>query len=260
VNPDLENLLSAAQSAENLRVFLDYDGTLADFAPTPDTILPDNELISLMQKMVDCSGIFPAVISGRRLAHIQKLLPVSGLLIGGTYGLEMQLPNGQLYNPLVYKEVRATIEQIISLWKEWTQGSTAIYLEDKGWAVALHRMKDTLPGIEPILYTIRKLTEEKITPEGFTMLGNDRFLEVAPTKANKAEAVNWILNNLTPPDSMILYFGDDLKDEEAFNLVQEKGGVAIRIVTSLVETQAQFLMQSPQELRNWLTRLVNGKY
>lgn len=259
MNPDLENLLSAAQSAENLRVFLDYDGTLADFAPTPDTILPDNELISLMQKMVGCRGIYPAVISGRRLAHIQKLLPVTGLLIGGTYGLEMQLPNGQLFSHLDYKVVRPPIEQTISFWTEWIQDTSALYLEDKGWAVALHRMKDTMSKEEPILKTIRKLTEERFLPEGFTLSGNDRFLELAPTKANKTEAVNWILNTLTPPDSMVLYIGDDQKDEEALGFVQKKGGVGIRIAPSQAETQAQFLMQSPQELRNWLTRLVNRK-
>lgn len=259
MNPDIENLLSKAQKTNSLTIFLDYDGTLADFAPTPDTLLPDSELISLMQKMVSCQGVFPAVISGRRLAHIQKLLPVTGLLIGGTYGLEMQLPNGQLYSPLVYEEVREPIEQTITFWKERIQESSSLYLEDKGWAVALHQMKASLPETESLISTIRKSTEDRLLPEGFNLAGNDQFLELAPEKANKVEAVNWILSNLTPPDSMVLYFGDDQKDEEAFGFVQEKGGVAIRIAPSLVETQAQFLMQNPQELRYWLTKLVNKK-
>ena len=79
-------------SARNIRLFLDYDGTLAEFADSPDTILPDPALIKLMEQLVAADGILPAVISGRRLSHIRQLLPVAGLLLGGTYGVEMQLP------------------------------------------------------------------------------------------------------------------------------------------------------------------------
>ena len=82
-------LTEIALEAETLRLFLDYDGTLDEFAPTPDIVLPNREVISILEQLVGAKGILPAVISGRRLAHIQKLLPVEGLLIAGTYGLEI---------------------------------------------------------------------------------------------------------------------------------------------------------------------------
>ena len=253
---DLDALLDKSSEVEFLRVFLDYDGTLAEFAPTPDTILPDNELIALMQKMVRSPGVLPAVISGRRLAHIQKLLPVKGMLLGGTYGIEMQLPDGRLFNVLDYERVRSSIKPILSFWKELVGDSSSIYLEDKGWALALHNKMNESPETEPILGRIRKMTAEKMPGEGFHLSGNDRFLEIAPDKANKADAVGWVLQNMTPSNAMVLYFGDDGKDEEAFRVILDKGGFAVRIASAPVKSLAQYRMQSPAELRAWLNKLT----
>ena len=256
---DIETLLKRAVEAETLRIFLDYDGTLAAFAPTPDTILPDQKLIALIKKMVHSHGVLPAVISGRRLAHIQKLLPVKGLLLGGTYGIEMQLPDGQLFNILSFEEVRASIEPLIPLWKEWIGKSQAIYLEDKGWALALHNRITEPSDQEPVLLRISKMTEEIMPSEGFRLSGNERFLEIAPIKANKAEAVKLVLSKMTPSNALVFYFGDDDKDEEAFRPVLDAGGFTIRIMKAPVQTKAQVLLKSPEELRGLLDQMVNAR-
>mgnify|MGYP002357695077 CR=1 FL=1 len=256
MNLDLDALLLNASEAEYLRIFLDYDGTLADFAPTPDTILPDDELIALMQRMVSCPGVLPAVISGRRLAHIQKLLPIKGMLLGGTYGIEMQLPDGRQFNALDYEQVRSSIKPILAFWKELVGDSSSIYLEDKGWALALHNKMNEPPDAEPVLQRIKKMTKERMPGEDFRLSGNNRFLEIAPDKANKAEAVGWVMQNMSPSNAMVLYFGDDDKDEEAFSIILDKGGFAVRITSAPVKSLAQYRMQNSAELRAWLKRLT----
>ena len=70
------------RQAGHLWLFLDYDGTLADFAATPDEIIPDEELIALIDQLAKQPDIRVTILSGRRLAHIQSLLPVSGILEG----------------------------------------------------------------------------------------------------------------------------------------------------------------------------------
>ncbi|MGD9048934.1 MAG: trehalose-phosphatase, partial [Anaerolineae bacterium] len=60
--------------AERIWLFLDYDGTLADFAPTPEHVLPDPALIALLGELVRQPWLRVAVVSGRRLGHVQKLV------------------------------------------------------------------------------------------------------------------------------------------------------------------------------------------
>ena len=67
-----EVMLQQMVRAERLWLFLDYDGTLADFAPTPEDIIPDKALIALIEDLVSQPDIRVTIISGRRLAHIQS--------------------------------------------------------------------------------------------------------------------------------------------------------------------------------------------
>lgn len=259
MNTDLSNLLGKAAQADCLRIFLDYDGTLAEFAPTPDTILPDRTLIDLMRRLVQSRGVMPAIISGRRLAHIQKLLPVPGLLLAGTYGIEMQLPDGSLVNTLDFDQVRPLITPVLTLWKKLIGESESIYIEDKGWAAALHNKKDGLTETGLTLAHIAKRTREIMPTSGFRLAGNDLFLEISPEKANKANTVLSILKDMTPSHAMILAFGDDEKDEEAFSAVVQKGGVVVRISDTPVKTIAQHIIPDPEGLRFWLKQFLKSR-
>ena len=87
-----QEIIDRLEEAERLQLFLDYDGTLAEFAPTPDDILPDPEVIEILTGLRDHPDIWVAVVSGRRLDHIRALLPIPGILLTGTYGIEALTP------------------------------------------------------------------------------------------------------------------------------------------------------------------------
>jgi trehalose 6-phosphate phosphatase len=70
--------------SEHARLFLDYDGTLAELAPSPDHVTPDSEVIALVTELAEHPRIRLAVVSGRRLGHIEALLPISGAILAGT--------------------------------------------------------------------------------------------------------------------------------------------------------------------------------
>ena len=124
--------------AERLRLFLDYDGTLADFAPTPEHVNPDPELVDLIGRLARHPRFRVAVVSGRRLGHVQKLVPVPGVLLAGTYGVELQTPEGERIDRLDYDRVRPTLDALKPRWAALIAGRQGFFLEDKGWALALH--------------------------------------------------------------------------------------------------------------------------
>lgn len=84
---NLTSVNTQIAKANQVWLFLDYDGTLADFAPTPDHVEPNPEIALLLTRLNDHPRIRVTVISGRRLSHIQKLIPVPGILLAGTYGI-----------------------------------------------------------------------------------------------------------------------------------------------------------------------------
>lgn len=257
---NISRLSSLAVSAKTLRLFLDYDGTLAPFAPSPDDIFPDPEIIALLKQLVSSPGVLPAIISGRRLAHIQKLLPVKRLLKSGTYGLEMELPDGQIYNMLPYQQVRPVIENLIPEWGKIIAGQTGFYLEDKGWSLALHARFAPPDITKNVLDEARNVVYRQRPGDDYVLTGDEIFLELAPKMARKSIAVESIIRQDTDKDEVIIYFGDDDKDEEAFNTVHKYGGYAVRVASQNVKTSTPYRLNNPQEVNTWLCELVIARH
>jgi trehalose 6-phosphate phosphatase len=253
---EIASLTRLAANARVLRLFLDYDGTLAEFAPSPDVVIPEKEILSILERLVATRGIYPAVISGRRLANIQKLLPVHGLLLGGTYGIEMQLPDGQYHTTYPFEQVRPTVEHLLPRWQALVEERKGFYLEDKGWALAIHGRLAQKDEAERVLTAAYEEAQDLLLDARFRLLKGDRFLEFAPCAANKSQAVRWVIKALTPKHATVIYIGDDDKDEEAFSVVLASGGFAVRVTTDPIKTRAQFLLSKPSQVRAWLTQLL----
>jgi len=257
MNDDAMEFIHRATKARFLRLFLDYDGTLADFAPSPDILLPDLKLIALVKRLVSAKGILPAIISGRKLEHIEKLLPVKGLLLAGTYGIEMKLPDGQYWSALEYQEIRPIIERIFPLWEKLIKNRDDFYLEDKGWSIALHGRFARETDAHNVMESAHQIVKDHQPDPLFGLFEGERFLEYAPLAASKTIAAKWIVDHLTPKDAFTVFIGDDDKDEEAFDVAIKSGGFAIRVSDNSRHTQAQFCLKNPAETRIWLDELLS---
>jgi trehalose 6-phosphate phosphatase len=246
---------SRIETAERLQLFLDYDGTLADFAPTPAHVEPDPVVIALLARMVEGPRIRVAVISGRRLGHVLELLPVPGLLLAGTYGVELRLPDGERVNRVAHDEIRPVLEKVKPRWERLIADRHGFFLEDKGWALAIHARYAPTGEAERVLDTARGMVGEWASSELFRLLGGHRFLEIGPALAHKGRTVAYLLQGFGWQGALPLYIGDDDKDEEAFGVIQAHGGIAIRVCGGPCETVADGRLQSPDEVRRWLTGL-----
>jgi trehalose 6-phosphate phosphatase len=245
--------------AQRVWLFLDYDGTLAGFAPTPDHISPDHDLIALLDRLTHQPSLRLAVISGRRLDHIRQLVPVRGILLAGTYGVELQTPHGDLVQRVPHDAIRPTLNKLKAQWENLLVGHEGFYLEDKGWALALHaRLADDKES-EEVLAAARRLAEEAIqgeTQSQYRILGGHKFLELGPLLAHKGRTVDYLLEQYPWPGARLVYVGDDDKDEEAFTVVQDQGGIAVVVALESRPTRADYRLSSPQATREWLKMLV----
>jgi trehalose 6-phosphate phosphatase len=249
--------LQRVLDADKLRLFLDYDGTLADFAPTPDEIYPDAELIDLLSRLNNHPRFQLAIISGRRLSHIRKLIPIQGLLLAGTYGIELQDSSGTKINRLDFDEIRPALDRIKPAWLEYIRPHQEFYLEDKGWTLALHAKFVDGDTAQEIIDRCRLVVEQMNLPgELFRVLGGNKFLEVAPTLANKGLTVRYLLSKDPLEGAFPVYIGDDDKDEEAFEVILQYDGVAIKVDSQPGDTVAQMHFDTPDSIRQFLSSLI----
>lgn len=254
-----EEVKARIRKAKRWRLFLDYDGTLADFAPTPEHIRPDPDIIGLLTDLGEHPRVHVTVISGRRLDHVDELLPVPGVLLAGTYGVELLLPNGERVNRVPHDDVRPVLERIKPRWEQLIADREGFFLEDKDWALAIHaRYADEDEAVE-VLEEARWIATDSVQQgpsKLFRLLGGHRFLEIGPKLAHKGRTVAYLLDQYPWREALLLYIGDDDKDEEAFDVIHAHGGLAIRVCEESCDTRADARLESPQDTRQWLRRLL----
>lgn len=252
-------LIGWALEAQHLWLFLDYDGTLADFAPTPEHIQPNPEIIALLERLAHKPNIRVTILSGRRLQHVRLLLPMAGIFLAGTYGIELQTPSGQTIQRVEYEVIRPPLETIKPAWTRIIGEREGFFLEDKGWSLALHaRFADDLEAEQVLTQAMQSIRAE-LLGDHFRILGGHKFLEIAPQLASKKQTATYLLNEYPLPDAHIIYIGDDDKDEEAFPVIHAHHGVAIKVLQpSQVgsPTESDLFFESPAETVHWLEGLV----
>jgi trehalose-phosphatase len=251
-------LAQTLSQAKRLWLFLDYDGTLADFAPTPEHVHPALKVIGLLEQLVEHPRIRVTVISGRRLDHVETLMPVPGVFLAGTYGIEMRAWSGERINRLDYAIIRPALDALKPHWSQLIAERRGFFLEDKSWSLALHARFAADGEAEDVLSDARRIAVEQVFSGPFRVLGGHRFLEIAPLLAHKGRTVDYLLSRYAWPDACLLYLGDDDKDEEAFSVIKAHGGVAVVVASEPRETKADCRLESPHAARRWLETLITN--
>ena len=254
-----DRVLERLARAERIRLFLDYDGALADHAPTLEQVRPDPEVVSLAGRLARHPRIRVAVLSGRRLSQVQTLVPVPGVLLAGTCGVEVKTPEGARFDRLDYNSVRPMLDTLKPRWADLIAGRVGYFLEDRGWALALHARFADEAESGRVLAGARRLAEaatRQAAPDLFRLLEGHKLLEIGPKLAHKGLAVDWLLDQFPWHGSVPLYLGTDDEDEEAFGVIRARGGIAAVVAAEPRETQAALRLESPRAARAWLEGLV----
>ncbi len=255
-----EELTTRLARTKRLWLFLDYDGTLAEFAPTPDVISPDPKVIDLLARLAKAPGIQLGVLSGRRLAHVKKLLPVPQAILAGTYGIEIQTPQGGEIHRVDYSTIRPLLEELKPQWAQLIEGREGYFLEDKDWAIAIHaRHAPDQEQADEILAQAHHLSDDIAARDSFRRIGGYKFIEVGPRLATKHAGVHYMIETFPWSNSLPIYIGDDDKDEEAFAAIKEVDGVAIVVSSQPRETLAECRLEAPPQVHQWLENLMAAR-
>jgi trehalose 6-phosphate phosphatase len=237
------------QAAE-LAFFLDVDGTLVEIAPTPDAVVIDAELVTMLRGLVIASQGAVALVSGRSISVLDEFFKPLILPCAGLHGFERRASNGTyLRKPLppgdVLNEARERLANLIVRYPD-------VLLEDKRFSLALHFRK--VPHLEPVLVAEVTAIAEELGPD-FELQRGRCVAEIRPARASKAGAIADFMQELPFRGRRPLCLGDDLTDECAFEWVNAVGGLSIGVGVER-ESHAQAHLHSVAAARLWLRRML----
>ncbi len=223
-------------------LFLDFDGTLVAIAERPDAVEVDAALDSLLDRLGRVLAGRVAIISGRALAEIDRLIARGRFAIGGSHGLELRWPDGRLDAPAVPECLEEIIAEMRSLQATYPE----LVVEEKPFGAALHYRQ--LPTAEP---ECRALAARLARHEGFALQSGKMVFEIRAAGHDKGSAVRALMGDPALTGSRPIFIGDDDTDEAAFRAVAELGGAGI-LVGPGRGTAARYRLADVPATHQWL--------
>ncbi|MFC7519275.1 trehalose-phosphatase [Xanthomonas populi] len=228
-------------------LFLDVDGTLIDFADSPEAVRLLPEVREAIGRLSDRLDGAVALVSGRPLSQLDALFAPLLLPAAGLHGHELRSDIA----------ARAAMPQYTSQWLHGlhkraaalTHQHPGVLVEDKGVSVALHWRAQPLAGPDVLAFAQREIAQLS----GYRLQPGDHVVEFIPEGSNKGLAVEQLMQHGAFAGRTPVFVGDDLTDEFGFEAANRLGGWSI-LVGARVQTSARFRVDGTADVHAWLQR------
>ncbi len=234
-------------------VFLDYDGTLTPIVNDPEKAFLPNSMLEVLKRVADS---FPlAVISGRDLPDIRELVGMEEIYYAGSHGFDIAGPEGMRTQHQKGTRYLSSLDHAEKELKEKAKPISGARIERKRFSIAIHYrnvQEDEVASLKKVVEEVAGHHSDLRQSEG------KKVLELQPKiDWHKGKAVLWLLDKLglNKADVVPFYLGDDVTDEDAFKTLRDRG-LGIVVMDKPRPTAAQYRLNDPDEVEQFLTRLV----
>ncbi|HMN44056.1 MAG TPA: trehalose-phosphatase [Povalibacter sp.] len=232
----------------DLALFLDVDGTLIEIASTPHAVVVPESLKALLQALSKRLDGALALVSGRSLPTLDSLFAPLQFAAAGIHGCERRAADGRLVLPTIDEQRFAAARDELAQWSQRHPGSL---LEDKRYALALHYR--LAPQLESAAFDEAQRALRQLG--GTHELQRGKFVfELRPAGYSKGTAVAAFMREAPFRGRRPLFIGDDVTDEDGFGVVNDLGGISIR-VGDVAETAARHRLADVGAVHRWLGEL-----
>jgi len=229
---------------ERPALFLDLDGTLLEFADTPDGVELTARFKHLLGRLSQIQHGAIAFVSGRTIVRLDEILAPYRFALAGVHGGQRRKLGGELApsanNP-------AALDPVRSVLRGFEAANPGILVEDKDISLAVHyRLAPALRDAVARLGT----DLAKLLPPAWELLEGNNVLEIKPAGLNKGAAIRSFMAEPPFAGRTPVFVGDDVTDEDGFRVVNELGGVSIKVNSG--PTEAQWHLADVDAVLTWL--------
>ncbi len=230
--------------ADRCAIFLDFDGTLMNLEPRPNQVVVDGGLLYLLDELYVATGGATAVVSGRGIDDLDRMLAPLRLPLAGIHGAQRRRSDGTLERHAIPADLerhsRASMQSLLRRYD-------GLYLEDKGCAFAVHYR-----GASSVVAARLRMDLEALASSSrgeLEVLEGICVFELRPTACDKGTAVDRFMAEPPFAGRFPIFIGDDQTDLAAFEAVGRVNGMGIAVGSRIA---APWRLPDPAGVRAWL--------
>ena len=241
----------------NSRILIgcDFDGTLAPLvAHAEDARLPDRTRVAI-DRLAALPGVMFALISGRSLADLQRLVVLEGAFYGGNHGLEMAYDNATII-ALGTEEAGPALCHALEQLSAVLARIPGVWIEDKSLSASIHyrlAATDAYAEVEALVKAaLQGVATLRLRPAKC-------IWEIRPaTLWDKGSALRRFMERSEIPSRATAFLGDDVTDLDAFRELPDGWTF---VVGNDVESNARVRLRDPEDtalLLEWMAEVREG--
>lgn len=241
-------LLSKVAKSRQTLLLLDYDGTIVPIRDHPEKATPDNEILTILQKLQEAKEYTVAIVSGRDKEFMEKYFGHLNLTLCAEHGVWIKEPR-EKWNTInfIQNTWKDKLKPILELYADRTPGAI---LEEKDYSLAFH-----FRNADPELATIRvrELTDSlihQVSNLNLCVMEGKKVIEIKNAGINKGD---FALKQIEKGDyDLVIAIGDDVTDEDLFDSLPED---AVSIKVGIGSSKAKYFLDSVYQVRELLKQL-----
>ena len=231
-----------------LAVFLDLDGTLAPIAARPRDVCLDEAHRALLRSLSRRLGGRMAILSGRTIADVDRILGGAIVPVAGVHGLERRAADGGVQRA----EPGAGLAAARSVLRAYVAQNPDLLLEDKGLSLGLH-----FRAAPRLRAQCQNLADRLAAAHDLALQPGDMVIELRTRGPQKGDALAAFMAEPPFADGEPTFVGDDLTDEDAFVTVHALGGTGV-LVGPARPTAATRGLADVEAVFAWLETSITG--
>jgi trehalose 6-phosphate synthase/phosphatase len=231
-------------------ILLDYDGTLVNFAPTPEKAVPSSRVVSILERLSKKPRTKVVITTGRKNDSIDSMLGNIPIDIIAEHGAMIK-EDGR-WRDLIDPDV-SWKQEILELMERVTNICSGSWIEEKKFSISWHyRNADPMFGYI-LSRRLLRLVKVRTNPYKVKILDGNKTIEVMTFRTGKDKAVDYCLNK--QDYDYILSIGDDKTDEDMFEaLLGRRNAITVKVGQG-GETYAKHRVESTAEVLDILEQL-----
>ena len=219
---DFERWLGGFLEGYRLALFLDYDGTLTPLRRHPSEATLARPMRDAIRRCASRDDTDVAIVSGRAIEDVSKVVGIDGLVLAGNHGLEIDGPDLEVFRHQDLAHYRRRLEELGRVLARICPPGA--WVEEKGASLTVHFREVERDQHERLAQDARNLIQEA----GIQARDAVCAVEARPPIGwDKGHAVLHILRSRYGPswseNVRAIYAGDDETDEDAFRVLSGLG-------------------------------------
>ena len=229
-------------------LFLDIDGTLLEIAARPEEVVVPRDLPALLERLQHQLSGALAIVSGRPLQDIDRLLNPFSSSAAGEHGAELRYPDGRIEQTPQDSSVPESWRDALQVASERWPG---VRIEVKPRGITVH-YRLARERRDDVWRLVRELVPDD--HPRFRLLPAREAVEIGLRGASKGQAVKRLMEQGAFRGRRPIFVGDDLTDEAGISMALDMGGIGLRV--------GEVFGGDPAQVRAWLMRgadRLNGR-